>query len=481
MNHEENLKRTTRRHFFCQCGTGIGVMALASLLRDGDIFAANADPAVINPLAPKPPHFAPKAKQIIYLFMAGAPSQLDLFDYKPRLKELQGQPIPASVVGDQRYAFIKRDAKLLGTPRQFSRHGKCGAELSDALPNLAKVVDDIAIIKSMHTEAFNHAPAEIFLQTGSQQFGRPSMGSWLTYGLGSEATDLPGFVVLSTGGGASGGASSWGSGFLPTTYQGVPFRGSGDPILSLSNPAGIDAQTQRESLNALRDLNHRRLGLVGDPEIATRINSFEMAYRMQSSAPELMDIAKESKETLELYGAKPGETSFANNCLLARRLIERGVRFVNVYHHGWDHHGGKDTDLVGGLNKLCGQTDQAVAGLIQDLKRRGLLETTLVIWGGEFGRTPMMQADNNKYPGRDHHPQAFTLWMAGAGVKVGQTLGATDDFGFHVVQEPVPVHDLQATILHLMGIDHKKLTFRFQGRDYRLTDVSGEVVQKLLA
>jgi uncharacterized protein (DUF1501 family) len=481
-NHEDRLRAITRRHFFCQCGTGIGVMALASLLRQGDILAAT--PKTIgdaaNPLAPRPPHFPAKATRIIYLFMAGAPSQLDLFDYKPRLRELHGQPIPASVVGDQRYAFIKRDAKLQATPRQFARHGKCGAEISDAMPQLAKVADDLCIIRSMTTDAFNHAPAEIFLQTGSQQFGRPSMGSWLTYGLGSEAEDLPGFVVLSTGGGASGGASSWGSGFLPTVYQGVPFRSSGEPILSLSNPPGIDAEAQRESLDAVRDLNRRRLGIVGDPEIATRISAYEMAYRMQASAPELMDLSKETPETLDLYGAKPGETSFANNCLLARRLVERGVRFVNVYHHGWDHHGGKGADLVGGLDKLCGQTDRAVAGLIQDLKRRGLWETTLVVWGGEFGRTPMMEVRDEKYPGRDHHPQAFTIWMAGAGVKGGQTIGRTDDFGFHVIEDRVHIHDLQATILHLMGIDHTKLTYRFQGRDFRLTDVSGEVVRKAL-
>jgi len=483
--HRERVAARTRRHFFRDCGVGIGAMALASLLRDGDIYAARAaapaaaDPA--NPLAPRPSHFAPKVKRVIYLFMAGAPSQLDLFDYKPKLIELQDQPIPPSYTESQRYAFIKKDAKLLGTPRKFARHGRSGAELSDALPHLAKVADDITIIRSMTTDAFNHAPAEILMNTGSTMFGRPSMGSWVTYGLGSEATDLPGFVVLSSGGGTSGGSSSWGSGFLPTIYQGVPFRGVGDPILNVSNPAGIDAQTQRDSLDVIRDLNQRRLGVVGDPEIATRINSFELAYRMQTSAPELMDIAQESKQTLALYGAEPGKASFANNCLLARRLLERGVRFISLFHRDWDHHGGKGKDLVDGINKLAGETDQACAALLTDLKQRDMLEDTLLIWGGEFGRTPMMEVRDPKHLGRDHHPQAFTMWLAGGGVKQGFTLGATDDLGFFVVEDPVHVHDLQATILHLLGIDHTKLTYRFQGRDFRLTDVGGRLVEKILA
>jgi hypothetical protein len=343
------------------------------------------------------------------------------------------------------------------------------------LPHLAGVVDEIAIVRSMVTDAFNHAPAQIFMNTGSQQFGRPSMGAWVTYGLGSESQDLPGYVVLQSGSkGPSGGSSNFGCGFLPTVYQGVPFRGSGEPVLFLSNPAGIDAEMQRDSLATLRRLNEKRLGVVGDPEIATRINSFELAYRMQTSAPELMDISKESKETLAMYGAEPGKPSFANNCLLARRLIERGVRFVQLFHEAWDHHGG----LVAGLKNETRLTDQGSAALIKDLKQRGLLDNTLVIWGGEFGRTPMVQGGND---GRDHHPNAFTMWMAGGGVKPGITLGETDEFGFNATQDKVHVHDLHATILHLLGFDHTRLTVRFQGRDFRLTDVHGQVVEKLLA
>ena len=496
MNDQERLIYRTRRHFFRDCGLGIGTMALAALLRDGDIYAAHAAKSkrkrkakaaagepfeTFNPLAPRPPHFEPKVKRIIYLFMAGAPSQLDLFDYKPKLVELSGEPIPPSYTKNQRYAFIKRDAKMLGTPRQFARHGQHGVELSDALPHLATVADDITVIKSMTTTAFNHAPAQILMNTGSTMLGRPSMGAWFTYGLGSEANDLPGFVVLSSGGGTSGGASNWGSGFLPTLYQGVPFRGVGDPILNLSNPKGVDVKTQRASLDVIRELNRKRLGVVGDPEIATRINSFELAYRMQTSAPELMDISKESKQTLEMYGAEPGKASFANNALLARRLIERGVRFVNVYHKGWDHHGGKGKDLVGGIDSLTGQTDQACAALVKDLKQRGMLEDTLVVWGGEFGRTPMREVRAEKYPGRDHHPQAFSYWLAGGGLKSGFTLGQTDELGFFVTEDQVMVHDLQATIMHLMGIEHTKLTFRYQGRDHRLTDVHGNLVEKLLS
>jgi len=485
----ENLKAITRRHLFRDCVTGIGTMALATLLQeDGLTLSAprtdtNAITAV-DPLAPKPPMFPAKAKRVIFLFMAGAPPQLDMFDYKPTLQKMNGQPIPASVVGDQRYAFISRNARMLGTPRKFSRYGKCGAELSDAIPNLGKVVDDIAIIRSVTTDAFNHAPAEILLMTGSSQFGRPSMGSWMTYGLGSVSRSLPGFVVLSTGGGTNGGASSWGNGFLPTVYQGVPFRGTGDPILFLSNPKGVDAQIQRDSLDALRALNQQRLGAVGDPEIATRINSYEMAYRMQTSAPELMDLSKESPETLSMYGAAAGENTFATNCLMARRMAERGVRFIGVFQHGWDLHGGKNEDITGGLDRMCGHTDKATAALITDLKQRGMLEDTLVVWGGEFGRTPMMEVRDPSwegYPGRDHHPNAFTMWMAGGGVKGGVTYGETDDFGFHVVKDRVHVHDLQATIMHLMGIDHTRLTYEYQGRNFRLTDVSGEVVKGVIS
>lgn len=480
MNQFEHLAREiqterTRRWFFKQCGVGLGSMALASLLRDSLAPSAQAAVAPTGPLAPKAPHFAPRAKRVIYLFQAGAPSHLDLFDYKPQLEKFNGTLPPADLLKGYRAAFINPNSTLLAPKYKFARYGQCGAELSELLPHLAEVVDDITFVKSMQTDAFNHAPAQILMNTGSTQFGRPSMGAWTTYGLGSESQDLPGFVVFSTGQkGTSGGASNWGSGFLPTTFQGVPFRGQGEPVLFLSNPAGVDNQVQRDSLDSIRHLNELHLGQVGDPEIATRINSFELAYRMQSSAPELMDISKESKETLEMYGAKPGESSYANACLLARRLVERGVRFVQIFHEAWDHHG----NLTKGLKEQCGKTDQASAALIKDLKRRGMLEDTLVIWGGEFGRTPMVQGGND---GRDHHPKAFTMWMAGGGLKPGLILGESDEFGFNAIKDPVHVHDLHATLLHLLGFDHTKLTYRFQGRDFRLTDVHGEIVQKLLA
>ena len=470
----ENLHSVTRRQFFQDCGVGVGKIALASLLCNGARAVAQADP-----LAPAAPHYAPRAKHVIYLFMPGAPSQLDLFDDKPALRKYDGQPVPAEVVKDQRYAFIQPNAALMSSRFQFAKYGQSGAELSEMLPHLSTVVDDLAIIRSMHTNQFNHAPAQVFMNTGSPQLGRPSIGSWVTYGLGSEATDLPGFVVLNSGGGVSGGAHNYGCGFMPTVYQGVPFRSQGDPILNVSSPAGIDAQIQRDSIDLISQLNHHQLGLQGDPEISTRISAYELAYRMQTSAPELMDLSQESPETLAIYGAEPGRPSFANNCLLARRLVERGVRFINCYHGDWDHH----SDVEGGLKVKCKEIDQACAALIRDLKQRGLLEETLVVWGGEFGRTPMVESSAalGRSMGRDHHPQAFTMWMAGAGIKAGQTLGATDELGFHIAERPVHVHDLQATILHLLGMDHTKLVYRFKGRDFRLTDVAGEVVQELLA
>jgi hypothetical protein len=472
-----DLRHTTRRQLFRDCGVGIGKIALASLLVGAN--DAFGSPVIDNPLLPRQPHFAPKAKRVIYLFMAGAPSQLDLFDNKPALVKFDGQPIPAEVVKDQRYAFIEKNAALMSSRYRFHRHGQSGAELSEMLPYLAEVVDDITLIKSVHTDQFNHAPAQIFVNTGSAQLGRPSMGSWVTYGLGSEAADLPGFVVLQSAKGTSGGPSNWNCGFLPTTYQGVPFHGKGSPILDLTNPPGIDSQTQRESLDLIHALDQRRLTAVGDPEISTRISAFELAYRMQTSAPELIDFGQESPATLEMYGAKPGAASFANNCLLARRLIERGVRFVQLYHEDWDHH----SDVAGSLKRSCGATDKPAAALIKDLKARGLLEDTLVVWGGEFGRTPMVETNAvlGRSKGRDHHPQAFTMWMAGGGTKPGTTIGATDDLGFHITQDAVHVHDIQATILHLLGLDHKKLTYAFQGRNFRLTDVAGEIVTKILA
>jgi hypothetical protein len=398
-----------------------------------------------------------------------------LFDYKPELAKWNGKLPPADLLKDYRAAFINPNSTLLGPKFKFARHGQCGAELSELLPFTAEIADDIALVKSMQTDAFNHAPAQIFMNTGSQQFGRPSIGAWTTYGLGSESQDLPGFVVFSTGAkGTSGGAANWGCGFLPTIFQGVPFRGQGDPVLFLSNPAGVDAELQRDTLDSIKRLNEIHLGAAGDPEIATRINSFELAYRMQTSAPELMDLSKESPETLAMYGAEPGKSTYANSCLLARRLVERGVRFVQIFHEAWDHHGG----LTQGLKDQCAKTDRASAALVKDLKQRGLLDDTLVIWGGEFGRTPMVQGGND---GRDHHPKAFTMWLAGGGIKPGLTLGETDEFGFNATTDKVHVHDLHATLLHLLGFDHTKLTYRFQGRDFRLTDVSGEIVTKLIA
>jgi uncharacterized protein DUF1501 len=462
-----------RRWFLQQCGVGLGAMALGQLLGAGS--RANAAPTAVNPLAPKQPHFAPKAKNVIFLFMAGAPSHLELFDNKPELAKWDGKLPPPDLLKDYRAAFINPNSTLLGPKFKFAKYGQCGAELSEILPHMAEVVDDIAIVKSLVTDAFNHAPAQIMMNTGSTQFGRPSLGAWSLYGLGSESQDLPGFIVFSTGKkGPSGGNSNWGSGFLPTVYSGVQFRTGSDPVLYLSNPRGIDGELQRDSLDAIRALNQLRLDGVGDPEIATRISSFEMAYRMQTSAPDLMDLSKEPEHILKMYGAEPGKTSFANTALLARRMVERGVRFVQVFHEAWDQHG----NLVADLKKNCLDTEQACAALIKDLKQRGLLKDTLVIWGGEFGRTPMVQGGND---GRDHHPNAFTMWLAGGGVKPGLTLGSSDEFGFNAVEDRVHVHDLNATILHLLGFDHTKLTFRFQGRDFRLTDVHGNVVTKLLA
>ena len=464
-------RQITRRWFFQECGVGLGALALGHLLGEAGYAASPA----ADPLAPKAPHFAPKAKRVIFLFMAGAPSHLELFDNKPQLAKFDGQLPPAELIKGYRAAFINPNSKLLGPKFGFARHGQSGAELSELLPRLATVVDDIAIVRGMVTDAFNHAPGQILMNTGSQIFGRPSMGAWATYGLGSESQDLPGFVVFSTGSkGPSGGNSNWGSGFLPTVHQGVQFRSTGDPVLYLSNPHGVDERLQRESLDTVGQLNRMRLDVVGDPEIATRISSYEMAFRMQSTAPEVMDIGREPKSILDLYGAEPGQSSFANTCLLARRLLERGVRFVQIFHEAWDQHG----NLVNDLKKNCKNTDQACAALVTDLKQRGMLDDTLVIWGGEFGRTPMVQGGSD---GRDHHPNAFTMWLAGGGIKPGVTLGETDDFGFRVVQNAVHVHDLHATILHLLGFDHKRLTYRSQGRDFRLTDVAGQVVKPLLA
>ena len=478
-----SLKEVTRRHFFQQAGIGIGSVALASLL-DERLFAQGAGDAARAAASRTGPHFAPRAKQIIYLFMAGAPSQIDLFDHKPKLQQFDGQPIPEEIVKGERFAFIKGTPRLLGSPFTFRRHGKSGAEISSLLPHLARHADDLAIVRSMTTTQFNHAPGQIFMNTGHQIIGRPSLGSWLSYGLGSENADLPAFVVLLSGqNNPDGGKSCWGSGFLPTVHQGVEFRSKGEPVLFSNNPDGVSAEVRRESLDLVRDLNTARHAVTNDPETVTRISAYELAYRMQTSVPELTDLSEEPATIREMYGTEPGAVSFANNCLLARRLIERGVRFVQLYHRGWDTHGASaGTDIVVRLPGLCLEVDRAMAALLTDLKQRGLLESTLVIWGGEFGRTPINEARNgSKLLGRDHHPRAFTMWMAGGGMKPGVTIGRTDDLGYNVVEDPVEVHDLHATILHLMGFDHEKLTYRFQGRDFRLTDVHGKVVKKLLA
>ena len=467
-----------RRWFMQQCGVGLGSIALQSLIADASP-ATHKDPlapATPNPLAPRAAHFAPKAKNVIFLFMAGAPSHLELFDNKPQLARYDGTLPPAELLKGYRAAFINPNSTLLGPKFRFDRYGDCGAELSELLPHLATVVDDIAIVKSMVTDGFNHAPAQIQMSTGSLQFGKPSLGAWSLYGLGSESQDLPGFVVFSTGKkGPSGGSANWGSGYLPTLYQGVEFRTTGDPVLYLSNPRGVDRQLQRESLDVINRLNQAHLNLVGDPEIATRINAFEMAYRMQATAPEVMDLSNEPQHILDQYGAKPGESSFANTCLLARRLVQKGVRFVEIFHEAWDQHG----NLVNDLKKNCKDTDQACAALIADLKQQGMLDDTLVIWGGEFGRTPMVQGGND---GRDHHPNAFSMWLAGGGIKGGVTLGESDEFGFNATVDRVHVRDLHATILHLLGFHHKQLSFPFQGLDQRLTGVEHcRVVEQILA
>ena len=479
----QRLQNLTRRHFLARTGQfSLGAIALRWML-DRDATAAPA--AAVNPLAPKAPPFAPKAKRVIYLHMSGAPPHLDLFDYKPELIKRTGQPCPEEFLKGRRFAFTSGTPKLLGTPRTFKQHGPGGIWMSDAVPRLHDVADELCLIKSMNTDQFNHAPAELLLFTGSPRAGRPSMGSWVTYGLGSEAEDLPGFVVLiSSGVQPSGGQNCWGNGFIPSVFQGVQCRSKGDPVLYVSDPPGMDRATRRRTLDALRDLNDMQAEQEGNPETVTRVAQYELAYRMQASVPEVMDLSRESKETLEAYGAKPGEASFANNCLLARRLAEKGVRFVQLFDWGWDFHGtGPQEDLRDGLTKKCATMDRPVAALLKDLRRRGLLDDTLVVWSGEFGRTPFREGRTaaSSILGRDHFPDCFAVFMAGGGVKRGFSYGGTDELGFSVVSDKVHVLDLQATILHLLGFDHTKLTYRFQGRDFRLTDVAGEVVKGVLA
>jgi hypothetical protein len=430
-------------------------------------------------LAARGPHFQPRAKAVIHLFMAGAPSQLELFTPKPTLTKLEGKPLPKSVIGDQRYAFIQPDAAVLGPQFSFDQYGESGAVLGSPMSELGEVVDEICFVNSVTTDQFNHAPAQMLFNTGFSQPGRPSLGSWTIYGLGNEAQNLPAFVVMSTGAGVSGGTSLWSSGFLPTVHTGVEFRNGNEPILNISTPKQFSDRLQKDTFALVNKLNAQRLGTIGDPEIATRMAAYEMAARLQTSAPDLMDFSGETQETINLYGCDPNQNSFARSCLLARRMVERGVRFVNIYHSGWDAH----SNVKGNVEGRCKDTVQATVALIKDLKRSGLLDKTLVIWGGEFGRTPMVESNPalGRNAGRDHHPQAYTMWMAGGGFKRGLTYGATDEFGFHVTENPVHVHDLQATILHAMGLDHERLTYHHAGRDFRLTDVHGHVVQDLLA
>jgi hypothetical protein len=485
-----DIIRLTRRDFLTSTASGVGLLALASLFREEGLLASEPASGLSGVRAP---HFAPKAKACIFIFMEGAPSQMDLFDPKPKLNELDGQKLPDSLTKEVRFAFIQKEsAVLMGSPRKFKKHGQCGMEFSDLLPHLSTCVDDIALIRSMHTDQFNHHPGQLMMNCGVPLFGRPSMGAWVNYGLGSESKDLPGYVVLNSGRGLSGGASLWSSGFLPSNYQGVVFRNQGDPVLNLSNPPGITAEMQHYGLNTINDLNRLRHQHVRDPEIASRIAAYELAFRMQTAAPELIDLSKESKETLDAYGMEredpkiksdrgggPGQfRAFSRNCLLARRLVERGVRFVNVYHASWDHHSNLDAELA--FNATM--ADQPIAALLKDLKQRGLLDSTLVVWGSEFGRTPLGENRKGyaKVTGRDHHPFAFSLWMAGGGIKGGQIIGETDEIGWHITKDPVHINDFHATILHLFGLDHTRLTYRFQGRDFRLTDVAGKVVDSVI-
>ncbi|MEI8381192.1 MAG: DUF1501 domain-containing protein [Planctomycetota bacterium] len=476
------LHLQTRRQFLQNSQVGVGALAISSLL--GNSVTA-ADSSVINPLSPKSPHFAAKAKRVIYLHLTGSPPHLDLYDYKPELVKLSGQDAPDSFIKGKRFAFTTGTPKLLGTPRKFAQHGQGGVWLSDAIPHLHSVADEMCVIRSMFTEQFNHAPAELLLYTGSARSGRPSIGSWATYGLGSENENLPGFVVLiSSGVQPNGGKNSYGSGFLPSVYQGVQCRSKGDPVLYASDPPGMNRDLRRQTLDALHDLNSLQAQELGHPETLTRIAQYELAFRMQMSVPEVMDITKETKETQEAYGAMPGAASFANNCLLARRLVEQGVRYVQLFDWGWDFHGtGPGEALTDGLTNKCATVDKPIAALIKDLKQRDMLKDTLIICGGEFGRTPFREGRTagSANLGRDHFPDCYSMWMAGGGVKGGIMHGESDELGFSIARDKVHVHDLQATIMHLLGFDHTKLTYRFQGRDYRLTDVHGEVVKGVLA
>ncbi len=483
---QTHLQAITRRHFLNNAQLSIGGIALSQLL-GGKALAAKAPTA--NPLAPRPsPHHAPRAKRIIYLHMSGGPPQLDLFDWKPRLVELNAKPVPEEWIKGQRLPFSGPGAVLLGTPHKFQQHGQAGAWVSNLLPGFAQIVDHTTVIRSLHTDQFNHAPAELLIYTGSSRFGSASMGSWLTYGLGSENQNLPGFVVLLSGGtDPTGGKSLWGSGFLPSVYQGVQCRSSGEPIFYVSNPKGLSREVRRRELDTLRRLNEYELQQFGDPETLTRIEQYELAYRMQAAVPQVMDISKEPKHLQEMYGAEPGKVSFANNCLLARRLVEQGVRYVQLFDWGWDYHGvSAGNDIVKDLPGKCAEMDRPVTALIKDLDQRGMLEDTLVVWGGEFGRTSFREnrgGGYNQFVGRDHHPHCFTIWMAGGGVRAGHVHGETDELGYFVARDKVEVHDLQATILHLMGLDAHRFAFPYQGLRQRLIGPTDEprVVGEILA
>lgn len=489
---QQKLQNQTRRHFLMDCVSKVGGLAIAPLLFGCEPGISpksqvlNLSDRDLNPLAPLPPPFAPKAKSIIYLHMAGAPSQLELFDYKPELLKYDGKPCPESLLEGRQFAFIRGVPNILGPQAKFAQHGESGAWVSDYLPHFSSVVDEVAFLKAVHTDQFNHGPAQLFMQTGSPRLGRPSIGSWVTYGLGTENQNLPGFVVLTSGGKTpDAGKSVWGSGFLPSVYQGVQCRSKGDPVLYLQDPEGMTRDMKRSVIEAINSANEESFKDFGDPEILARINQYEMAYRMQIEVPEVMNINDESEAIHDLYGTNPGEESFANNCLLARKLVEKGVRFVQLYDWGWDTHGtSKEGSIDLGLRNKCREIDRPITALLLDLKQRGLLEETLVVWGGEFGRTPMQENREGKeqgFKGRDHHGDAFTMWMAGGGIKKGASYGLTDEFGFSGIDERVSVHDIHASILHLMGFNHEKFTYDFQGRPFRLTDVEGELIHSILA
>lgn len=482
---EAQLKVATynsRRYFLRQCVGGLGAMALGTLGVQASSYRRLERKNYGEERGVKPPHFAPRAKRVIFLHMSGAPSQLELFDFKPVLQKYDGKACPDSLLEGKRFAFLQGVPSMMGPQTKFQQYGQSGAWVSEYLPRFTEVVDDVCFLKAMHTDEFNHAPAQLFMQTGSPRLGRPSMGSWMIYGLGSENENLPGFVVLTSGSNPSAGKSIWGSGFLPSVYQGVQCRSQGDPVLYLSNPSGIDANMRKRSIEIINEVNRKEHEQVGDPEILARISQYELAFRMQTEVPEVMDIVDEPDYVHELYGTQPGKISFANNCLLARRLVERGVRFVQLYDNAWDHHGaGPGNGVTDGLKRACKNIDQPIVGLIKDLKMRGLWEDTLVVWGGEFGRTPMMEKRSGAdHKGRDHHTEAFTMWLAGGAVKAGYSYGKTDELGYYGIEGRTHIHDLQATILHCMGMDHEALTFHFQGRDFRLTDVHGKVMKEVL-